>query len=90
MKFEVRCSKFECREDIHFKIQPGPVPKNAKIPTGNWTRALWISIDQRSTNWATEAVADTFGIDIYGYFFVSLKEWRDWRNYLQLDSIHCL
>ena len=23
------CSKFECREDIHFKTQPGPVAKNA-------------------------------------------------------------
>ena len=25
MKFKVRCSKFESREDIHFKTQPGPV-----------------------------------------------------------------
>ena len=27
MKVKVRCSKFECREDIHFKIQPGPDAK---------------------------------------------------------------
>ena len=27
MKVKVRCSKFECREDTHFKIQPGPDAK---------------------------------------------------------------
>ena len=37
MKFKVRCSKFECREDIHFKTQSGPVAKNAtpRPPTEN-------------------------------------------------------
>ena len=29
MEVKVRCSKFECREEIHFKTQPGPVAKNA-------------------------------------------------------------
>ena len=24
-----KCSKFECREDVHFKTQPEPVAKNA-------------------------------------------------------------
>ena len=44
-KFKVRCSKFECHEDIHFKTQPGPVVKNAtpRPPAGNWTHALLIS-----------------------------------------------
>ena len=31
MKVKVRCSKFECREDVHFKTQPGPVAKNARV-----------------------------------------------------------
>ena len=29
MKVKVRCSNFECREDIQFKTQAGPVAKNA-------------------------------------------------------------
>ena len=28
-KVQVKCSKFEFREDIHCKTQPGPVAKNA-------------------------------------------------------------
>ena len=37
MKVKVRCSKFECLEDIHFKTQPGPAAKNAtpRPPAGN-------------------------------------------------------
>ena len=37
-------------------IQPGPVAKNAtpRPPAGNWTRDPG-SLDQRSTDWATEA-----------------------------------
>ena len=31
MKVKVRCSKFECRKDIHFRTQPGPVAKNATL-----------------------------------------------------------
>ena len=31
MKVKVRCSKLECREDIHFKTQPGPIAKNATL-----------------------------------------------------------
>ena len=47
----VRCSKFECREDIHFETQPGPVAKNATLrsPVVKWTRALWISRPMHST-----------------------------------------
>ena len=35
--FKLMCSKFECREDIHFRTQPGPVAKNAtpRPPAGN-------------------------------------------------------
>ena len=45
MNVNVTCSKFECREDIHFKTQPGPVAKNAtpRPPAGNGTRDFWIS-----------------------------------------------
>ena len=48
---------------MHFTTQPRPVAKNAtqKSPAGNRTRILWIFIDQRSTDWATEAVAESMG-----------------------------
>ena len=40
MKVKVRCRKFECREDIHFKTQPGPVAKNAtpRPPEGKYIK----------------------------------------------------
>ena len=46
----------------YFKIQPGPVAKNAiaRPPAGNWIRDLG-SLDQSSTNWATKAVAVSLG-----------------------------
>ena len=49
--------KFECRKDIHFKTQPEPVARNVtpRTPAGNWTCDPG-SLDQRSTDWATEAV----------------------------------
>ena len=45
-----------------FKTQPGPVAKNAtaRPPAGDWTRDPG-SLDQRSTDWATEAVAVSLG-----------------------------
>ena len=45
VNIQVRCTKFECRKDVHFKTQPGPVANNAtsRSPDGNWTRDLWIS-----------------------------------------------
>ena len=69
MKVKVRCSKFECREDIHFKTQPDQLRKMQlqdlrlgiePVPSG--------SLDQHFTNWATETVADSFGaisVNIY-------------------------
>ena len=49
-------------ETQHFKTQPGPVAKNAtpRLPAGNWTLDTG-SLDQRSTDWPTEAVAVSLG-----------------------------
>ena len=56
--------------DIHFKTQKGPVAKNAtpRPPAGNWTRDPG-SLDQRSTDWATEDVAAN-SVYIYIYIYV--------------------
>ena len=39
MKFKVRCRQFECREDIHFKTQPGLLGLRLGIEPA----PLWIS-----------------------------------------------
>ena len=56
-------------EDIHFKTQPAPVAKNAtpRPPAGNQTSDPG-SLDQRSTDWATETVAVSLGMSsVYIY-----------------------
>ena len=35
-KVNVMCRKFECRKDIHYKTQPGPVAKNATPRPSGW------------------------------------------------------
>ena len=34
MKVKVWCSKYECRKDIYFETQLGPVPKNTTSNKG--------------------------------------------------------
>ena len=55
--------KFECQKDIHFNTELGPVAKNAtpRPPAGIWIHDPG-SLDQRSTDWATEAVAVSLGV----------------------------
>ena len=36
MKVNVMCRKLECRKDIHYKTQPGPVAKNATPRLSGW------------------------------------------------------
>ena len=58
------CSAIDVQiKSLHFKTQPGPVAKNAtpSPPAGNLTREPR-SLDQRSTNWATETVAVSLGV----------------------------
>ena len=54
--------KFECQKDMHFNTQLGPVAKNAtpRLSAGNQISAN-LDLYQRSTDWATEAVAVSLG-----------------------------
>ena len=62
MKFKVMCWKFERRYDIHYKTQTGTSCEkcNSKAFRLGIEPATSGLLDQCSTNWATEAVADNF------------------------------
>ena len=57
------CRKFECRKYIHYKTQTGTSCEkcNSKAFRLGIEPATSGLLDQCSTNWATEAVADNLG-----------------------------
>ena len=50
MKFKVRCSEFECREDIHFKLRKMLRKMQLQGLRLGIERASSGSLDQRSTD----------------------------------------
>ena len=85
---------FECLLQF-FKAQLGPVAKNATLghPAGNRTRTL-ANLVRCSTNWATEAFADSMAASSVFYMAVMpIKRrinsmWILWHLYSTTNSTH--
>ena len=85
MKVKVRCSRFECREDIHFKTHPGPVGKNAtptpRPPAGNWiqrvqvqfpAKGLGIAFFATGPGWVLKCISSWLGLQRYIAIFLHM------------------
>ena len=76
-------SKLKYQKDIHFKTQPGPVAKNAT------PKPLAGSLDQRSTDWATEAVAWSMrAYSIYIYIYIQVAMPVKYKGILDIWHLH--